>query len=575
MLINLLQWLDKDLPNIWGEGAIFAFSGFDGETDSSSGFVATYARDRYSLLLHTPRRRLLTITPPEYGSVKVATGDVYAVETASGPLCVTYERWHTIIGMIPEGTELSLRFEDGENAVDKGEYLLSPDAQRRDYLVLLKDDNRFALSYGISAEQAHARAQAGLEKDIPEVIQERLEIYDRAPRLATGSADNRLLRKCISVMKVNTLSPEGTIQQLWSTPSRVPHREMWLWDSVFHSLTMNFVSPPMAFDFIKSVLKTQREDGMIAHRSGPDGRASIITQPPILAGGVWENYLVQKDRSCLEYALPRLERYLDWNCQNRDKNHNGLLEWFIERDPSCRSGESGMDNSPRFDEAILLDAVDFSTFQALDMKYVANICQELGLSERAREWRARSEAISKKIHTHLWDEESGFYYDADLDGNLFTCQAVTGFLPLLLDDIPSDHVEELVRKLKDPSLFNTAFPIPSIAISDPSWSTDMWQGATWVNTNYLVTIGLLKQGKRAEARWLTDKTIAHVRKYYEQFGVTFEFYDAKDEIPPVYCDRKGKHQEPYDIRNKIDSVRDYHWTAALTAVYFLKQNNVQ
>jgi hypothetical protein len=48
-------------------------------------------------------------------------------------------------------------------------------------------------------------------------------------------------------------------------------------------------------------------------------------------------------------------------------------------------------------------------------------------------------------------------------------------------------------------------------------------------------------------------------------GVVFEFYDAQDQVPPVACDRKGPHREPYDIRQKTDPIRDYHWTAALTA----------
>jgi len=61
--------------------------------------------------------------------------------------------------------------------------------------------------------------------------------------------------------------------------------------------------------------------------------------------GVWENYRALGDKACLQAALPRLERYLDWDCRHRDVNDNGLLEWLIEGNPLCRSGESGLDNS--------------------------------------------------------------------------------------------------------------------------------------------------------------------------------------------------------------------------------------
>ena len=55
--------------------------------------------------------------------------------------------------------------------------------------------------------------------------------------------------------------------------------------------------------------------------------------------------------------------------------------------------------------------------------------------------------------------------------------------------------------------------------------------------------------------------------------VLFEFYDAKDQVPPLVCDRKGTRKEPYNIRKKKDSIRDYHWTAALTACLLLNQEH--
>ena len=64
---------------------------------------------------------------------------------------------------------------------------------------------------------------------------------------------------------------------------------------------------------------------------------------------------------------------------------------------------------------------------------------------------------------------------------------------------------------------------------------------------------------------MQEKTIHYVNKYYERYGVIFEFFDSQDRRPPTLCDRKGPHQEPYNIRRKMDSIRDYHFTAALVA----------
>jgi hypothetical protein len=63
MLDGLLTGL-SDLPDLWGEGAAFAFSGMDGPTNVRSGFVTTYAGQPFGLIIHTPRRRILDVIVP-------------------------------------------------------------------------------------------------------------------------------------------------------------------------------------------------------------------------------------------------------------------------------------------------------------------------------------------------------------------------------------------------------------------------------------------------------------------------------------------------------------------------------
>jgi len=564
------RWLsDYDhLPDVWGEGALFGLSGLDGDTNTESGFVASYAERPYGLLFHTPRRRRLDITLPAEGTVRVATGDVLGVTTTHGDLLVAFQGWHTLVGCVPPGTRVTLREENGAEAERRGQLWVSVDDEHGDALAVAEREDRFALGYGRDAGEACERAAAGLEADLGRTVTDRLAYLRNVDRLEVPMPD-RLLHKAVSVMKVNTLAPEGVIRRRWSTPDRVPHRHMWLWDSVFHSLAMNPLYPDLAWEFVAAVLDMQRDDGMIPHMHTVAGRQSVITQPPILAWGVWENQQVLPDRGRLEYAVPRLEAYLRWDLEHRDANDNGLLEWYIEANELSRSGESGLDNSPRFDGATLLDAVDFSVFAARDMGFLARLCGALGDAQRAAEWERRSCEMSAQVHEWLWDTEDGFYYDRELDGTWSRVRAVTGFLPLLLDDIPDDHTERLVAALRDPQHFATAFPVPSVAASHPEYSTDMWRGATWLNMNYLVYLGLLKHGYEDDARRLAETSLGYIEMYYREYGVLFEFYDSADAVPPVACDRKGPRREPYDIRSKMDSIRDYHWTAAVTYLWLL------
>jgi hypothetical protein len=557
----------RNLPNIDGEGFLFAFSGMDGETSHGANFVLTRHRTGFDFLIQTQFLHELRICYEQPGEILAATGDVFAAAFADRLLVLTFSAWHTLIGEVPQGASISL-----SRAKKKKESPLSLCSLTGARLAFARDDRRFALAYGNNPREARLRAKQGLQASLPDTIARRLAAYEQLPHLA-DDGDDRLLRKCFSVMKVNAMSPEGSFQQRWSTPDRVPHRDMWLWDSVFHALAMNKVNAQLSWEYLKTVLDQQSPDGMISHQFRPTGWRSAITQPPILAWGVWENYQTQPDKQNLAYAAPRLAGYLQWDRRNRDHNGNGLLAWFIEENHSCRSGESGMDNSQRFDEALQLDAVDFSSFAALDMDYLSRMYAELDDAANASYWQERALRLSSTIHQILWNEKQGFYFDRKMDGSFSAVEAVSGFLPLLLADFPQERLPHMVAALQDPTRFHTAMPVPSVAVNTPGFGTDMWRGAVWVNMNFLVAGGFEKQGRHDLAGDICTKTLAIVKKYYEQSGVIYEFYDALDQRPPFACDRKGSRQPPYNIRHKMDSIRDYHWSAALCLLMLLDKDS--
>ena len=85
----------------------------------------------------------------------------------------------------------------------------------------------------------------------------------------------------------------------------------------------------------------------------------------------------------------------------------------------------------------------------------------------------------------------------------------------------------------------------------------------WLNFNYMVARGLQKQNESAAAQALMTATVDVVSKYYELYGVIFEFYDADDKHDPRSLLRKKSHS---------GGIRDYHWSAALTFRMLLELN---
>lgn len=142
--------VEKHLPNLWKEGALFAFSGYDGPTESRSQFVATLGASGYSLLFHTPQRRMLTFEASQPGDVRIATGDVLLTELEDGEILAVYHSWHTLIGLAPLTFNLDLSFEksdEGTAWTDNNQFITEA-TNGQGAVVLIRDRERWALAYG-------------------------------------------------------------------------------------------------------------------------------------------------------------------------------------------------------------------------------------------------------------------------------------------------------------------------------------------------------------------------------------------------------------------------------------------
>lgn len=372
--------------------------------------------------------------------------------------------------------------------------------------------------------------------------------------------DNPVLRRALSQLKNQLCSPQGDIHYRWTTPDRWPHRNMWLWDSVFHALALRHVDIDFAKDAIRAVFACQDEKGFIPHFATPDGRSNT-TQPPVLGYGVSKIFEIDHDRRFLAEVYPKNRQFLDWCAANRDRDGDGLLEYFVDSRPSCRCGESGMDNSSRFDNSALLDAPDFNAFYARECLLMAQFAEELRLLDEAAMWRTRAARINRLMNEKLWDDEAGLYLDFDIENNCRSrILSSAGFLPLISGSPDANKVKKMVALLRDPAKFGTALPIPSIARDDDSFSTDMWRGPVWININFMIAEALKNYGETVLADEIEQKSCAVIEKYFRQYGTFFEYYDADDVTPPPLLARKG-YNSPEEVFHQ--PLRDYGWTATL------------
>jgi glycogen debranching enzyme len=538
-------------PNVWARNGLFAFSGLDGNTDYYRPFVGSLLPDQVGVYLHVNPPCVLRW--PDSPQVLDRRRSVVA-----GDCLVLYR----------EGEErpfLTCAFLDQYTLVGRGAAPeLTSAAPVRSFVpdpagtvVVRAQGDRFACAFGETQEDAARAADEALAESPEEVVEARLAVLRGLPQPPfEDDARRGAYYKAFSILKCNTYSPQGDITVRWTTPDRWPHRHMWLWDSAFHALGLSRLSGRLAQESLEAVLSRQQPDGFIPHVMAPGaGRLSDLTQPPVLAWACWRTYRLCADRPFLEWAYPRLSAYLGWDLEYRDADGDGLLEWRKDEESVlCHCGESGMDNSPRFDRPGLQPAVDFNAMFSAECAAMARIAAVLGRGEDAFAWLSLRESHRRLMEAWLWSSDHGLYLDR-IGSDWVEVPTVASFTPLYARVPGEERAARLVESLRDPERFWRALPVPSVAADHPEYSDDMWRGPTWLNLNYLVAEGLLQYGHRDLALELAERTVGEVARWYEREGCLFEYYDPEGVRSPASLSRK---------RNTgIGVIRDYGWSAAM------------
>lgn len=330
------------------------------------------------------------------------------------------------------------------------------------------------------------------------------------------------------------------------SPTRYPWQ--WYWDSCFAAIAWRRFDPARARRELESLLAAQREDGFIGHTIFWErpvswdrypfynvlSRHSLQTesiQPPLLA---WAWRIAVGDPA----AEPRIAAQAEWLLRERDLEGDGLL-WIVQPD------ESGLDASPKFDPVWGARATGRIGFPCLVRRnrrlgYDARRVRERGgpvLCEVLVNtlWSLSLQALGRPSATpalveRLWDERRGLFLDEAQPGGARPGIATWAALaPLALPDLPEAIGRRLVEEhLLNQHQFLTPVAPPSVAVCEPSYEPGggrgpvrrYWRGPTWVNSAWLLWLGLRRLGYHREAERMARGLIATVereglREYYD------------------------------------------------------------
>jgi hypothetical protein len=368
-------------------------------------------------------------------------------------------------------------------------------------------------------------------------------------------------------------------------PSMGTYPFQWFWDSCFHAIALGHVDVERARTEIRSLLENAQPDGFVAHVTFWQREAfeemlktysiayrtpylSDCLQPPVLAEAVAAGGQGPGAEAYLKEVLPAVVRYFDWLDRVRDPDRDGLVA-------TLQPDESGLDHTPKYDEYLGIRKVDHqefcdawervagpyatcgrdpagmfamdrfvcedvlvNTIYAENERVLAELLERVGDPGRARVFRDRARHTTESLVAKCYDREAGLFWDlAGLDERPLRVNTVSSLLPLALPDLPKPIVDRLVAHLQDEREYASPFPVPSVAMSEPSFAAGVvgtklvWRGPVWMNTNWYLARGLRRHGREDLARRIEDRSGDLVegdgfREYYNPF--TGEGHGAQD-----------------------------------------------
>jgi hypothetical protein len=247
------------------------------------------------------------------------------------------------------------------------------------------------------------------------------------------------------------------------------------------SLVYSLFRPDVARNTHMTFFALQREDGQIpaSNKRSETGFGQIQMVVPI-AATAWELAHATADNELLETAYSACSRWDAWLLRYRNTRGTGLIEGFCTYD-------TGMDNSPRWagcaNQCPNKDArqcppnptlprlcPDLSATVYGARIALAAMARALGKSSESDQWLERADALRKLILAKLYVPDDAAFYDLDAHNNFVKVRSD------ILSRICSERVVDQKtfdtlwsRQLGNPHAFWAPYPLPSIALDDPTF----------------------------------------------------------------------------------------------------------
>ena len=300
----------------------------------------------------------------------------------------------------------------------------------------------------------------------------------------------------------------------WAMSPGSGYNGVWVWDSFFAAWAGTAVCRDEAcvdqyMDSLRILSVNQAADGRLPRQvTYNDGHSGW--QAP----GGWSFAVDQADqkfgttRWSTEFydTLKRFHTYI----RTRDSDGDNRFEWG--------GTNSGWDGSVRW-QSSTMEALDLNAWMILDAEALREMAARLGFTEDAAQFEAWRQAYIQAYQDFC--DDGPWCHDSFRDGRPGNVTSNAAYFGLLAGALTPDKAAELAAAVFDPATFGPydatgQAVLPTVSRDnwayDPCGKAKAWSGQTWLNTNLVAYLGLLRYNQTDAAEAVRTGTLATLER---------------------------------------------------------------
>jgi glycogen debranching enzyme len=291
--------------------------------------------------------------------------------------------------------------------------------------------------------------------------------------------------------------------------------KVWSWDHCFNALALAPGAPELAWDQFSVIFDHQDRTGVLPDSVTHSEVLYNFVKPPIhgWALGRLRRLLADRlGRDELTEAYHRLARWTDFWLTCRRAPGDTL--------PHYQHGnDSGWDNATTFDPERVVVTADLAAFLTLQLRELADLAAELGLTDDATRWTGLATTVGKAMVDELWNGDR-FHARGVHTGRTWATDSLLDLMPIVLGEhLPEPVASVLAERI---AVHLTPHGLASERPDSSHYQPDgYWRGPIWAPATMLVVDGLRRAGHGELARQVSDR----FRALCETFGFA-ENFDA-------------------------------------------------